>query len=157
MPKSKGTPGGRIINLSPEEYEKILQYHLGKYNPDEDQTISRSKRWRFKERAKRFQVLTDRKEGGWPHGPQLYIERVSNSNSNSNSSSNTPSEEEEEMPYDVPFPLKRYVPQEKKKEVIGSYVTPHMTDICRLVSLKERTSWKKQNSSSDNTSTLWNY
>jgi hypothetical protein len=30
MPKSKGTPGDRIINLSSEEYEKILNYHLGK-------------------------------------------------------------------------------------------------------------------------------
>jgi hypothetical protein len=26
------------------------------------------------------------------------------------------------MPYDVPFPIKRYVPQEKRKEVIGTYL-----------------------------------
>jgi hypothetical protein len=52
-------------------------------------------------------------------GPQLYIASVGNTSSNSDSSSNTPSEEE--MFYDVPFPIKRYVPQEKRKEV--TYVT----------------------------------
>jgi hypothetical protein len=105
MPKSKGSTGGRLIQLSTAQYEKTLQYLLKQYNPDTDSSLTPKQRHTFKTRASKFLAMNDHKDGGWPHGYQLYIQSCTN------------------IPDGLTVATKLYVPEDKKVQMIEEFHT----------------------------------
>lgn len=101
MPKQKGCKGGRLVRLSPSQYSKTLEYLLKNYNPDTDHSLSPKQKHSFKARAEKFVVLSDQKEGEWPHGPQLYIKTYTHQTS------------------PLPQTTKLFVPRDKVSQIIG--------------------------------------
>lgn len=73
MTKEKGTKGGRLIVIKDQtEYQHIVEYLLGEFNI-QDQNWSKDEKRHFKDKAEKFEVLHDGKDGEWPHGHVLYI------------------------------------------------------------------------------------
>lgn len=141
MPKPKGSTGGRLIKLSPSEYEKILKFLQGQYNPNGDSQLTPKERFTLKEKAKKFVALSDQKEGAWPHGFQLYIKTCG----------------DKDNPL-LPAMTKLFVPEDKVKQVIGTNVTlNYELTTSRTLSHYSWTFWKKQNSPHDFQNSLWNY
>lgn len=76
MPKTTGTPGGAYPRVqSVEIYDKIKKYLLKQYDPMKDLSLSAKQKKNFLKQANKFVVHSDGKDGGWPHGDQLYISR----------------------------------------------------------------------------------
>jgi hypothetical protein len=101
MPKKKGTPGGRQVQLSSEEYTKVLAYHQRTYDPSTDTSLTSDERKVFKKKAARFIVMDDEKQGGWPHGSVLFI-KIPQQNAA------------------TPATVKLYVPQDKVESILGN-------------------------------------
>jgi hypothetical protein len=59
MPKDKGTPGGNLIKLSEEEYQKIVLFRRNKYDPHKDTSLTPKERQTFKNRASKFVLVDD--------------------------------------------------------------------------------------------------
>jgi hypothetical protein len=125
--KRKGSPGGRLLTLTPEEYYKILKFHLKQYNLDLDCSMKRKKKFSFKKKAKQFVVLNDKEEGEWFHGLALYIKTYGHENSELSATNNK-----------ILF---------LQKEFTEFRIFPH----------KARTLGKKQSTCIDLSNTLWSH
>lgn len=73
MPKTKGTPGGRLIELKTrEEYTRIRDFLLHKFDVY-SQRWNHEERKAFKKQARKFEVKDNGNAGEWPNGPVLYV------------------------------------------------------------------------------------
>jgi hypothetical protein len=116
MPKEKGTPGGKLLKVSEEEYKQILLFHQQKYDPTEDKSLTPKQRYTFLRKAKKLTMIDDQQEGDWPHGPQLYVKCFTNAS-----------------PL-LPSSVKLYVPSSKVKEIIGTVSLYSLLTLYRILS-----------------------
>ena len=72
MPKTKGTPGGRVVQIAnEEEYQHLIEFLQFQWEIPADWTpkIKRA----FKSKVKMFGVVDDGRKEEWPACPRLHL------------------------------------------------------------------------------------
>jgi hypothetical protein len=72
MPKTKGTPGGRVVQIiDEEEYQHLVEFLQYKWVMPSDWTQKMKRA--FKSKVKQFGVVDDGNENQWPDCPRLHL------------------------------------------------------------------------------------